>query len=274
MNSNLGIMQGRLLPKVNQRIQAFPGKNWLTEFEKANSIGIKNLEWTFDHENLFENPMLDSKIINNIGFLTKKYDVKITTATCDNLMQAPIHKNGPNGITSIENLIKFVEKLRQTPIRIIVWPLVDDGAITNKSELQLFLKIIKTVTPIIEESNIRVAFETDFTPEKNNSFILNLPPKFFGLNLDIGNSACYGNSISMEYEMNFKHIMNVHIKDRIRNGPTVPLGEGDVNWVEVKEVLSQYSNLIILQCARISGKAEVETIKKYIKFLKNSKIVV
>ena len=78
----------------------------------------------------------------------------------------------------------------------------------------------------------------------------------------------------MEYELNFKHIFNVHIKDRKRNGPTVPLGEGDVNWVEVEEVLSQYHNLIILQCARISGKAEVETIKKYIDFLKTSKILV
>jgi hypothetical protein len=143
MNSNLGIMQGRLLPKVNQRIQAFPGEDWSKELEKANFIGIENLEWTFDHDKLFENPILDFKMINQIGILIKKYDVKITTATCDNLMQAPIHKNGPNGITSIENLIKFVEKLRQTPIRIIVWPLVDDGAITNKSELQLFLKTIK-----------------------------------------------------------------------------------------------------------------------------------
>jgi L-ribulose-5-phosphate 3-epimerase len=274
MNSNLGIMQGRLLPKINQRIQAFPGGEWPKEFELANSLGIKHIEWTFDYEKLFKNPMLDYKLINYIDYLIKKHDLNITTATCDNLMQAPIHKNGPNGATSIENLIKFVENLRQTPIKLIIWPLVDDGSIINKSELRLFLKTMKTVIPVIEESNLRVAFETDFTPEKNNTFISNFPPKFFGLNLDFGNSACYGNSISMEYELNFSHIFNIHIKDRVRNGPTVPLGEGDVNWMEVTEVLKYYYGLKILQCARISGLTEVNTIKKYINFLQTNKILV
>ena len=75
MNSNLGIMQGRLLPKVNQRIQAFPGEDWSKELEKANFIGIKNLEWTFDHEKLFENPILDFKMINQIVRIIRIYHI-------------------------------------------------------------------------------------------------------------------------------------------------------------------------------------------------------
>lgn len=272
MNSNLGVMQGRLLPKVNHRIQAFPGEEWPVEFEKANSIGIKNLEWTFDHEKLYENPMLDFKSLYHIGSLVNKFDVKITTATCDNLMQAPIHKTGPNGVTSIDNLIKFIEKLRNSPIKIIIWPLVDEGSINTKSELHSFLKMIKIIIPVLEELNLKIAFETDFIPEDNKSFLTNLPPEYFGLNLDIGNSACYGNSITIECKLNFDRILNVHIKDRVRNGPTVPLGKGDVNWAEVREVLEPYEKLMILQCARIPKKNEVETIKGYISFLQNYKI--
>ncbi len=273
MIRNLGIMQGRLLPKINQRIQAFPGDDWPKEFELANFLGIKHLEWTFDYEKLFENPMLDYKLKLYIDHLIKKHEIDIMTATCDNLMQAPIHKNGPNGITSIENLSKFLVNLRETPIRLIIWPLVDDGSINNKTELQLFLKIVREIIPVLEESNLRVAFETNFTPEENSTFISNFSPKIFGLNLDFGNSASYGNSISLEYELNSSHIFNIHIKDRVRNGPTVPLGEGDVNWTEVTEILKNYHGLKILQCARISALTEVETIKKYINFLQSNKIL-
>ena len=48
MNINYGIMQGRLSKKIDNKIQAFPEKNWKNEFEKANKLGLKYLEWTLD----------------------------------------------------------------------------------------------------------------------------------------------------------------------------------------------------------------------------------
>ena len=41
-------MQGRLLPKVKGRYQAFPGKQWQSEFKIAKKIGINLIEFIFE----------------------------------------------------------------------------------------------------------------------------------------------------------------------------------------------------------------------------------
>ena len=46
MISNLGFMQGRLIKDENGTIQSFPSNNWKKEFLKANTLGLKNMEWT------------------------------------------------------------------------------------------------------------------------------------------------------------------------------------------------------------------------------------
>ena len=41
----VGIMQGRLVPPVDGRIQAFPAENWKDEFELASDAGLACIEW-------------------------------------------------------------------------------------------------------------------------------------------------------------------------------------------------------------------------------------
>ena len=50
-NIPVGIMQGRLVPKVNGNYQAFPLENWAKEFEIAASIGLECIEFIFDDHN-------------------------------------------------------------------------------------------------------------------------------------------------------------------------------------------------------------------------------
>ena len=39
MKNEIGVMQGRLSPPINNRIQAFPKNNWKDEFELASIMG-------------------------------------------------------------------------------------------------------------------------------------------------------------------------------------------------------------------------------------------
>jgi L-ribulose-5-phosphate 3-epimerase len=267
MRNQLGLMQGRLLPQIDNKIQAFPIKNWEEEFLLMNKINLGFLEWTFDQKNIFKNPILTHDGKKRIKLLENKFDVKVLTATCDNFIQAPIHKSGSHGKTSLVDLVKFIKRNVGNSIRILVWPLVDGGAISTEGELKKFIEVISEIFELLSESNIKIAFETDFSPENNKFFLRHFPKESFGLNIDVGNSASYGFSILEDLKLNAKSILNIHLKDRPRNGPTVPLGEGSVNWNDVRILVENYKGLIILQCARDNRKSELKTIQDYINFL-------
>ena len=60
--SNLGCMQGRLSPMINNKRQCFPSRHWKDEFLHANSLGLKFIEWTLDYKKIFSNPIFNSSI--------------------------------------------------------------------------------------------------------------------------------------------------------------------------------------------------------------------
>ena len=112
--------------------------------------------------------------------------------------------------------------------------------------------------------------------KKYFKFIKNFNRKFFGINYDTGNSASYGFNPSEEISLYGKYIDNVHIKDRIYKGNTVPLGEGNADFLTIFKKLKQisYKGNFILQGARSKNNQHVPIIKEYrdfvTKFLMNS----
>ena len=83
----LGFMQGRLVPPEQNKIQSFPWKNWDKEFKIANEIKLNLMEWTIDKENFYQNPINNTLGIKKIKKLTKKFNIKINSITCDLFMQ-------------------------------------------------------------------------------------------------------------------------------------------------------------------------------------------
>ena len=54
---NIGLIQGRLSPPIDGRIQAFPLDNWENEFQQASKISFNCIEWVFD--TIPKNPILN-----------------------------------------------------------------------------------------------------------------------------------------------------------------------------------------------------------------------
>ena len=80
----------------------------------------------------------------------------------------------------------------------------------------------------------------------------------------------------MNYDFNkekiyFKYVKNIHIKDRLKNGPSVRLGCGNWNYVKFFKVLKKikYKNNLILQTARAKNYNHLEEIKFSKKFVLN-----
>ena len=58
MNNDIGVMQGRLLPKYKGRYQAHPLGYWQDEFYIAKDLGLDCIEFILDYENAELNPLM------------------------------------------------------------------------------------------------------------------------------------------------------------------------------------------------------------------------
>ena len=106
MNKNIGIMQGRLSPIINGKIQSFPIDMWRNEIKLAAHNDFKILEWTLDYSHFYENPLLSPIEWKNIVVLMKENNFQIPSLTCDFMMERPFWK-----MNNQENISKLADDL-------------------------------------------------------------------------------------------------------------------------------------------------------------------
>ena len=88
------------------------------------------------------------------------------------------------------------------------------------------------------------------------------------VNYDIGNSAGLGFNMVEELDQYGHHISDIHIKDRLLNGKSVLLGQGNANFELFFDTLLQYKyeGIFIMQAYR--DEEGVEIFKKQLNFIK------
>ena len=143
--NNIGFIQGRLSPIVNDAIQAFPFETWEDEFPLANKLNINLMEWTLDYPNLKNNPLLQEIYLEKILFLSNKYNLKIPSVTLDCCMQRPFWKEKDSIIFDklIDDFISIISCASKLESKILVLPLVDNGSIQNKFEFDILKKSLR-----------------------------------------------------------------------------------------------------------------------------------
>lgn len=266
----IGFMQGRLSPQIDGKIQAFPWPYWQNEFPLAESIGLSLMEWTLDQERIFENPLMTEAGRAEIKKMSVGHGLQVVSLTGDCFMQAPFWKmQGAEQQELIEIFRKIIFACADIGIRFIVVPLVDNGAIQTPEQQDILIRGLLDLVPLLKEKNIAVVFESDFAPAQVLEFIDLLPKEYFGINFDMGNSASLGWNPGEEIPLLAPRIMNVHVKDRVLGGTTVPLGTGNVDFSRVFSFLraAQYDGNYILQTARAVDGEHLQTLQRYAAFV-------
>ena len=253
MEISIGFMQGRLSPLINGKIQAFPWGYWRDEFSVANEYEFEIMEWTLDQDRLYENPFMTEEGQIEIRDLSSHYGISIPSLTGDCFMQAPFYKvTGKERESLLQDLQNIVKSCGLLGIEFIVFPLVDNGRLENPEQEKTLLKGLSQVESDLHKYGIDIVFESDFMPYKLKDFIDHLSSENYGINYDIGNSAAMGFDPKEEIQAYGQRILNVHIKDRLLHGTTVPLGQGNADIPKVLEELNSigYNGNFILQTAR------------------------
>jgi len=265
-------MQGRLSPLVDGKIQAFPWMHWKEEFEAAHHIGLGLMEWTLDHEQLYQNPLLTSEGRTTISELSAQHGVSVKSVTGDCFMQAPFWKySGHEQQMLLNEFVDIVNACSLIDIRYLVVPLVDHGSLTSLKEEEIFMGFIKEIASTLKELSVQIAIESDLSPAKLARFIDTVPEDTLGVNYDIGNSASFGHNPIDEFAAYGHRILNIHVKDRIKGGTTVALGLGNADFELVFNCIRKikYGGNYILQTARSSNNNHSQVISENACFIEN-----
>jgi L-ribulose-5-phosphate 3-epimerase len=265
-NERIGFMQGRLSALVDGKIQAFPWDEWREELPRAKALGIGRMEWTIDQERLRENPLNTESGRGAIARLARGNTIQIASLTGDCFMQAPFWKaDGQAREALVSDLDLVIGSCAALRIEFIVIPLVDNGKIKTGEQAETLLGTLLDRTASLTKQGIKIVFESDLPSADLATFIARFPRDVFGINYDIGNSAALGFDCAAEIAAYAPRILNVHVKDRLRGGTTVPLGTGAADLAKAIRLIehSGYSGQYILQTARAADGDHAGALARY-----------
>jgi len=263
-------MQGRLSPRINGRIQAFPWPHWREEFPSAAAIGLTIMEWTLDADRLESNPLMTHSGRSEICALGAIHGVEVCSVTGDCFMQEPFWKATATTLDArLDMFRRVIVAAGQASIAHVVVPLVDAGSVTSPNEDSSLRYHLSECLPLLKQSGVKVLFESDQPPEAQARLVDSFPCECVGINFDMGNSASLGWNPAEEIRTLGRRIENVHVKDRIKGGGTVPLGKGAVDFPTVFSSLAEigYKGAFILQTARAEEGKHAEALECYAAFV-------
>ena len=263
----IGFMQGRLSALVDGKIQAFPWNEWREEFPRAKAIGLSRMEWTIDQERLRENPLTTESGRGAIARLSRGNAVQIPSLTGDCFMQAPFWKaDGQIQEALLADLDLVLASCAALRIEFVVIPLVDNGKIETPEQAEVLLRALLDRAASLSRHGTKIVFESDLPPAELAQFIAKFPHEIFGINYDIGNSAALGFDCGEEIAAYAPRILNVHVKDRLRGGTTVPLGTGAADLAKAIRLIegSGYSGQYVLQTARADDGDHAGALARYL----------
>ena len=255
----MGIMQGRLLPPTNGRIQCFPKENWREEFPLAQTAGLQLIEWIYEVHGAEQNPISTDQGIAELKELSRQHGISVRSVCADYFMDRPLLLHPQEGV---QRLSWLLNRCRIAGIKRIIVPFVDASRLVDPNAEAALVKLLLLIYPEAQRSEVELHLETDLPPARFASLMALLPDTVFKVNYDSGNSASHGYSFREEFNAYGSRIGSLHIKDRVLGGGTVPLGTGDVDFKALVNALQivRYTDDVILQVARDQSGNELEWI--------------
>ena len=264
--TGLGVMQGRLLPKYKGLYQSFPIGYWQDEFPIAKKLGLDCIEFIIDDLSYPENPLMTEEGVRQIQHIVAETGVQVKTICADYFMEHPFHdvsqKDFDHSMTVLGVLLENGRKLGVTDI---VIPCVDKSSLLNKKQhIPGFIVAMKHAGKLAQASGINLSLETDLGPQDFRDLLLKIDSPRLKVNYDIGNSAALGYLESEEIAAYGEWISDVHIKDRVLGGGSVPVGTGDAKIENALAELKKagYSGVFIMQVYRDDEGVEIFKFQK------------
>ena len=251
--NKVGVMQGRLLQKYQGRYQAHPLGYWQDEFVVAKEEGLDCIEFILDFNAAYSNPLLSPTGGEEIKRVSEQTGIQVHSVCADYFMEAPLHSEDMSVVEqSTETMRKLLKRAGELGVSDVVIPCVDQSSLVSQAAADRFVERLVPLVSIADEKEINLSLETDLAPQSFAELLDQFDSDRVTVNYDIGNSAALGYSPVEELDAYGSRITDIHIKDRVRGGGPVVLGEGDVDFnlffTKLKEF--DYQGPFIMQAYR------------------------
>jgi hexulose-6-phosphate isomerase len=249
----IAIMQGRLGPIEDGRFQCFPRTRWREEFADAAAAGLDAIEWIYDLYGADVNPLATDAGIAEMARLSRETGTAVVSCCADFFMDRPFVKAPPKEFSELTATMEWLlGRFRMVGITRVVLPFVDASRIESAADEDRVVRMLEGVLPAAEREGVELHLETAYGPQAFARMLARLPHPLLKANYDSGNSSSLGYVVGEELAAYGERIGSVHIKDRVRDGGTVPLGTGDADLPALIDGLARlrYQGDFVLQVAR------------------------
>lgn len=251
--TKFGIMEGRLVPPEDGRFQCFPRNQWESEFAHAAEVPFDYIEWVYDLYGHDVNPLGSAAGVERLKQLSQSTAVCIRSVCADYFMDKPLVRcSKPELDERLKELARILRHGRAVGVNRVVIPFVDASAVRSHEDFVAVQDALNAAMPVAEETGIELHLETSLGPAEFAKLLDGVPDPKLKVNYDSGNSASLGYAPADEFAAYGDRIGSVHIKDRVLNGGTVPLGTGNTDFAALFSGLEKidYQGDFTLQVAR------------------------
>lgn len=246
----IGIMQGRLLPPIDGRVQSFPRDGWQREFELAAELGYGSIELTIEGASVPVHPLLSAEGRAALARLSADNGIALAGLCCDTVMEQPLVADDAG--SSIALTLRLLEAAGDIGLPMIELPMMGGNSLKPEQARDRFATVLEQLLPVAERVGVDVLLEVDVEPQVIRDFLLRINHPRFGINYDSGNSTWFGYHPDDELPVYAPWVRNVHVKDCTRKDYSVPLGKGETDFTRVFAQLkaADYQGGFVLQAAR------------------------
>ena len=257
---HIAIMQGRLQPPQGGLFQCFPRNCWREEFPQAAAAGLDAIEWIYDLQGADVNPLATDSGIAEMQALARQHHIDVVSVCADYFMDRPFVTASHAAFAELTgHLVWLLNRCRLAGITRMVLPFVDASRIETPAQEAQVAGMLRDVLPHASNAGVELHLETSLGPKEFAALLAKLPHPMLRANYDSGNSSSLGYNVACELAAYGPRIGSVHIKDRVRGGGTVPLGQGNADIPALLSGLAAipYHGDFVLQVARGTAGEEV-----------------
>jgi len=227
----IGVMQGRLSPRPESRLQAFPHQTWPEEFAQAQRLGFAYLEWIYEAERAEENPIASSAGRAAIRACAAESGLPVGSVCADYFM---IHRlaggtasERKRHAAALSELVRWTRELGATRILL---PLLETSALNSPEQVREVTASIQSVCPALEAHDVTLGLEMEIPGEAYAAVIRGIGHSHVRAYYDTGNSTAQGFDIALDILPLLSLLEAVHVKDRMVFGTSQPFGRGAANF--------------------------------------------
>lgn len=261
MKHKIGIVQGRLLKSPKNRLQYFPVNIYEKEFAIAKEIGFDFIEFFSQRKFSKKNPIWSENGINHYKKLCQENDLQVLNFCDDYIISNDLRK-----LKTIDYLINLLHNCSKLKIKNLILPMYGKSNLSESNYLS-YVKAFNTISKDAKLKKINILVESNISVEFFKSLKKIIHNKNIFFLYDTGNRLSPQPDYLKEIIKFSSEIRHIHIKDKNFSKKNVILGEGNVDFNKIFNLLKKikYKGNFTLETNK--GKDPINVAKKNMYFV-------